>query len=157
NNWGDGMRNIFLIMVIAPAVAMAQLGARASSASLPVATQLPLSGRTAESGSSATEQTPIPGATTSVNTISTTVQVSGPYAGSAPSLETPFNGKLSFNDAIQRGLAFNLGPRGLATALRQARGQAKVARSSLLPNLSGTFSENYLTTDLATTGIQSVI
>ena len=150
-----GIRLVFLTMILAPEMALAQLGARAP-ASKSVATQLPLSGRSANSGSVATTQTPIPGATTSVNTINTTVQVSGPFAGSSPS-NTPFSGKLSFNEAIQRGLAVNLGATGQDTTVQQARGQAKVARSNLLPNLTGAFSEHYLTTDLATTGIQSAI
>jgi outer membrane protein TolC len=137
---------------------LAQLGARSSSSSTSVASQLPLSGKTAETGSVGTTQTPIPGATTSVNTINTTVAVSGPYAGSAPStLKKPFSGKLSFIEAIQRGLEYNLGATGLATAVRQARGQATVSRSNLLPNLTSAFSQHYLTTDIATTGIQGAI
>ena len=112
---------MFLITILAPEMALAQLGARAP-ASTSVATQLPLSGRSANSGSVATTQTPIPGATTSVNTINTTVQVSGPFAGSSPS-NTPFSGKLSFNEAIQRGLEFNLGATG------QAHGSAAGARA----------------------------
>jgi outer membrane protein TolC len=152
------MRNLLFIAVLAPVMAVGQVGSRPSSGSTSVASQLPLSGRTTETGSVATTQTPIPGATTSVNTINTTVQVSGPYAGSSPStLKTPFSGKLSFNEAVQRALEFNLGATGLSTALRQARGQSKVARSSLLPNLSGAFSEHYLTTDIATTGISGAI
>ena len=152
------MRNILFITILAPVMALAQLGSRSSSGSTSVASQLPLSGRTAETGSAAAAQTPIPGATTSVNTINTTVQVSGPYAGSSPSTtKRPFTGKLSFREAIQRALEFNLGSIGLTTAVRQARGQALVSRSNLLPNLSGAFSEHYLTTDIATTGIQGAI
>jgi outer membrane protein TolC len=152
------MRTILLITALAPGIALAQLGSRSSSGSTSVASQLPLSGRTAETGSATAAQTPIPGATTSVNAINTTVQVSGPYAGSSPStLKRPFNGKLSFREAIQRALEFNLGSIGLSTAVRQARGQAVVSRSNLLPNLSGAFSEHYLTTDIATTGIQGAI
>jgi outer membrane protein TolC len=149
---------IFLTMVLSPRIALAQLGAPASTGSTSVASQLPLSGRSASSGSVATSQTPIPGATTSVNTINTTVEVSGAYAGSSPStIKTPFNGQLSFSDAIQRALEFNLGATGQSTALEGSRGQAKVSRSNLLPNLSGAFSGHYLTTDLATTGIQGAI
>jgi len=152
------MRNILFITILAPVMALAQLGSRSSSGSTSVASQLPLSGRTAETGSAAAAQTPIPGATTSVNTINTTVQVSGPYAGSSPSTrKRPFTGRLSFREAIQRALEFNLGSIGLTTAVRQARGQALVSRSNLLPNLSGAFSEHYLTTDIATTGIQGAI
>jgi len=157
STWG-GVRLMFLITILAPEMALAQLGPRAPAASTSTAMQLPLSGRSASSGSVATTQTPIPGATTSVNTINTTIQVSGTYAGSSPSVPAmPFGGKLSFNDAIQRGLKFNLGATGQATAVLQARGQSKVSRSNLLPNLTGAFSEHYLTTDLATTGIQGAI
>jgi outer membrane protein TolC len=152
------MRNIFLITILTPAITLAQLGGRSGSGSTSVASQLPLSGRTAETGSAATAQTPIPGATTSVNTINNTVQVSGPYAGSSPSiLKKAFAGKLSLREAMERGLGYNLGTIGLTTALRQARGQATVSRSNLLPNLSGSFSEHYLTTDIATTGITGAI
>jgi outer membrane protein TolC len=147
-----------LVAVLAPATALAQMGGAAAEGSTSEATQLPLSGRTANSGSVETGQTPIPGATTSVNTINTTVQVTGPFGGSSSSiLNMPFSGTLSFSEAIQRGLEFNLGATGLATAVRQARGQSKVARSNLLPNLSGAFSEHYLTTDLDTIGIRSAL
>jgi outer membrane protein TolC len=149
---------MFLGTICAPEMALAQLGPRAPAASTSTATQLPLSGRSANSGSVATTQTPIPGATTSVNTINSTVQVSGAAAGSEPSVPSmPFTGKLSFKDAIRRAIEFNLGTTGQATAVLQARGQSKVARSQLLPNLTSAFSEHYLTTDLATTGIQGAI
>ena len=110
STWG-GVRLMFLITILAPEMALAQLGARAP-ASTSVATQLPLSGRSANTGSAATTQTPIPGATTSVNTINTTVQVSGPLCRQLAELITPFSGKLSFKEAIQRGLEFNLGTTG---------------------------------------------
>jgi Leucine-rich repeat (LRR) protein len=71
---------MFLGTICAPEMALAQLGPRAPAASTSTATQLPLSGRSANSGSVATTQTPIPGATTSVNTINSTVQVSGQRA-----------------------------------------------------------------------------
>ena len=48
----------------------------------------------------------------------------------------PFSGKLSLREAVARGVAFNLGTAGLAHAVRQAHGQERVARSTLLPNLS---------------------
>ena len=65
--------------------------------------QLPLSGRTGQSGSVNTTQTPVPGTTTSVNTLNTNVQAQGPYSGSARS-QKAFDGKLSLHDAIERGL-----------------------------------------------------
>ncbi len=90
--------------------------------------QLPLSGRGGQNGSVTPAQTAVPGVTTSVNTLNTTVQVQGPYAGSASSVaKSPFTGKLSLRDAVERGLAYNLGSGGLNNAVRQARGQARVA------------------------------
>ena len=66
----------------------------------------------------------------------------------------PFNGKLSLPDAIQRGLAYNLGQTGATKALRQSQGQNKVTRSALLPNLNGTINENVQTTDLRAQGFR---
>src|ERR1700731_2893717 len=102
------------------------------------ANPLPLSGRAAQSGSVVAVESPIAGTTTSVNTINPTVQVQGAYSGGARSTaKLPFSGKLSLREAIERGLDFNLGAVGLSNAARQAQGQSQVARSALLPNLSG--------------------
>ncbi len=116
-------------------------------------TQLPLSGRSGQSGSVNTVQTPVPGLTSSVNTLNSSVQVQGPYAGSAPSAK-PFSGKLSFREAIDRALEYNLGPTGLTEAIRQSRGQARVARASLLPNLNGALRENVQQTNLSALGVR---
>ncbi len=59
-------------------------GTPASSQSTPV-TPLPLSGRTSQNGSVVPVQTPVPGTTTSVDTLNPSVQVQGPYSGSANS------------------------------------------------------------------------
>ena len=76
-----------------------------------------------------TVQTPVPGLTSSVNTLNTSIQVQGPYAGSVAGTAKPFSGKLSLREAVARGLEYNLGAEGLTQAMRQARGQARVARS----------------------------
>ncbi len=103
---------------------------------------LPLSGRNQQGGSVSAIQTPVPGTTTSVNTINPSIQIRGPYAGRTPGEPTlPFTGSLSLREAIERGLAYNLGPVGLNELLRQARGQSRVRRSMLLPNISGTVTE----------------
>src|SRR6202045_4761411 len=101
------------------------------------AVQLPLSGRTAQSsGSVKTSEAPAPSTTATVNTLSPSVQVQGDYAGSTPgTAKMPFNGKLGLREAIQRGLAYNLGQSGATQALRPAQGQSKVALSTLLPNI----------------------
>ena len=136
-------------------LAFGQLGAPSAGPASSSAIQLPLSGRAGQSGSVATSQQPVPGATTSVNTINTTIQVQGPYAGSTNgAARAPFTGTLSLRDAVQRGLTYNLGAVGMAQAVRQAQGQERVARSALLPNLNGAFRENYLTEDLQAMGIR---
>jgi outer membrane protein TolC len=122
----------------------AQIGSGSTQPQSAQATQLPLSGRTGQSGAVAATEAPVPGTTTSVNTLNPTVQVSGPYAGSANSTgKMPFTGKVSLRDAVQRGLTYNLGSVGLAQAVQQAHGQSRSVRSALLPNING---------DLAVTG-----
>jgi outer membrane protein TolC len=149
------MYRILLVAALAPSMSMGQLIGSAPAGNTSAATQLPLSGRTGQSGSVVAAQTPLPGTTTSVNTLNTTVQVSGAYAGSSSSVaRMPFSGRLSLNEALERGLAYNLGAVGLATAVRQAKGQERVARSALLPNLNAALRENYLTEDLQALGIR---
>ena len=118
------------------------------------AAQLPLSGRPGQGGSVNTVETPVPGVTSSVNTLNTSVQVQGPYAGSVAGSAKPFNGKLSLRDAVARGLEYNLGTEGLTQAMRQARGQVRVARSSLLPNVNGYLREAVQQTNLAAEGLR---
>ena len=120
----------------------------------PEPAQLPLSGRGGQGGSVNTVQTPVPGVTSSVNTLNTTVQVQGPYAGSVAGTQKPFSGKLSLREAVARGLEYNLGTVGLTEAMRQARGQARVARSSLLPNLNGALRESVQQTNLVALGLR---
>lgn len=121
-----------------------------------IANQLPLSGQTAN-GSVTAAQSPVPGTTTSVNTINPTLQVSGPYAGSTSSTaKLPFSGKLSLREAVQRGLEYNLGAIGIAQAVRQSRGQQRVARSSLLPNLNGALRVVDEKLDLKAQGLGSI-
>ncbi|MGA2574857.1 MAG: TolC family protein [Bryobacteraceae bacterium] len=118
------------------------------------AAQLPLSGRGGQGGSVNTVETPVPGVTSSVNTLNTSVQVQGPYAGSVAGTAKPFSGKLSLRDAVSRGLEYNLGTEGLTQAMRQARGQARVARSSLLPNLNGYLRESVEQENLTALGLR---
>jgi outer membrane protein TolC len=117
------------------------------------ANQLPLSGRNAQNGSVADTQSPVPGTTTSVNTINPTVQVQGAYSGSAAG-KAPFPGKLSLREAVQRALQYNLGLKGVLHAVSQAHGESRVARSALLPNLSGSLSETVEQVDLQVFGLR---
>lgn len=135
--------------------ASAQIGSSGSTSQGATATQLPLSGKTGQSGSVNAVQAPVPGTTTSVNTLNPTVVVQGPFAGSKSSTTAlPFSGTLSLQEAIQRGLQYNLGPVGLAIAVRQAHGQSVVSRSALLPNLNGSLAETVEQLDLQASGLR---
>lgn len=118
------------------------------------ANQLSLSGRNGQSGSVSSTESPIPGTTTSVNTINPSVQVQGPYSGSASSARIPFSGRLSLREAVGRAIEYNLGAVGLAHAVRQARGQARTARSALLPNLNANLSETVEQLNLQAAGVR---
>ncbi len=151
--WMGGTAAIFCLGIF---VAAYQAFAQGASGGSPVqsASPLPLSGRSGQSGSVTTVESPIAGTTNSVNTINPTVQVQGAYAGSAVSTaKMPFSGKLSLREAVERGLNYNLGAVGLSHAARQAQGQSQVARSALLPNLSGYLTEVVQQTDLAAEGL----
>jgi outer membrane protein TolC len=130
----------------------AQVGPPARQTQPATANSLPLSGRTAQSGSVTATESPVPGTTNSVNTINPTVQVQGPYAGSIGG--KVFAGKLSLHEAVERALQYNLGSVGVSNAVRQSRGQSNVARSALLPNLNGTLSETVEQLNLAASGLR---
>jgi outer membrane protein TolC len=119
------------------------------------AAPLPLSGRAGQSGSVTAVESPIAGTTTSVDTINPSVQVQGPYTGSASSTaKISFSGKLSLREAIARGLNYNLGAVGQSNAVRQAEGQSQVARSALLPNVSGYLAETLQQISLGAEGLR---
>ena len=100
-------------------------------------------------------EAPIAGTTNSVTTINPSVQVQGPYTGSSSSTaKLPFTGKLSLRDAIERGLNYNLGAASLNRAVRQAQGQSEIARSALLPNVSGYLAESLQQANLAAEGLR---
>ena len=129
--------------------------AQSSSGAGPAALVLPASGRTNQGGSVAAAEQPVPGTTTSVNTLNPSVQISGPYSGSTRSTTAmPFSGKLSLREALERGLAYNLGAVGLAQTVRQTSAQVTVARSALLPNINGNLSETVVQNNLAAMGLR---
>jgi outer membrane protein TolC len=145
---------LILFLLLAP-TSFAQTPSSATQSPPAQAAQLPLSGRNPQGGSVTTTQTAIPGTTNSINTINPTVQVQGPFAGSTPGVaKVPFSGRLSLREAVDRALEFNLGAVGLTQAVRQARGQTKVARSALLPNLNASLSETVQQTNLQALGVR---
>ena len=128
--------------------------AQSSSGSGPTAVALPSSGRNSQGGSVGAAAQPVAGTTTSINTLNPSVQISGPYSGSTRStVAMPFSGKLSLQEALQRGLAHNLGAVGMAQSVRQTSAQVTVARSALLPNINGTLSETVTQSDLTAMGL----
>jgi outer membrane protein TolC len=148
-------RIALILFLLFPPTILAQTPSSAPQPQPAQATQLPLSGRNPQGGSVTTTQTAIPGTTNSINTINPAVQVQGPFTGSASSVTTrPFSGRLSLREAVDRALEYNLGAVGLTEAVRQARGQSKIARSALLPNLNANFSETVQQTNLQALGLR---
>ncbi|HEY6348774.1 MAG TPA: TolC family protein [Candidatus Angelobacter sp.] len=143
--------NCVWIVILLATCASAQLGSAGSSQSS-TAAQLPLSGRTGQSGSVAASEAPVPGTTTSVNTLNPSIQVQGPFSGSVSG--PPFSGKLSLQEAIQRGLRYNLGAVNLSQAAQQVHGQSLVARSALMPNVNGSLAETVEQLNLQANGLR---
>lgn len=146
---------LFAGALLCASAAQAQLGAPGGQSQSSQATQLPLSGRTGQNGSVAAAESPVPGTTASVNTINPTVQVTGTYAGSINgATRMPFSGKLSLHEAVQRGLEYNLGAVGMTQTVNQAHAMDRIAKSALLPNVSGYLSETVQQTDLTALGLR---
>jgi outer membrane protein TolC len=146
---------ITIAAILAANPACAQVGSTGGQTQGSQATQLPASGRTGQTGGVVAGESPVPGTTASVNTLNPTVQTQGPYAGSADSTaKMPFGGKLSLREAIQRGLAYNLGAVGMTQAVGQAHALSRIAKSALLPNVSGYASETVEQTDLKALGLR---
>ncbi len=145
----------FTLAIVAAGVASAQVGAPAGGGQNQGsrATQIPLSGRPGQAGSVGVTQIPVPGQTSSINTLNTTIQVGGNYSGSISSgPSTPGILSISLDESIRRGLQFNLGTVGFEQSIRQARGQRYVALSQLMPNISADLRETAAQTNLAATG-----
>jgi outer membrane protein TolC len=124
----------------------ATLDAQVPPESVPAGTrvvQIPLSGRAGQQGSA--------------TTMNGTVQVQGSFQGSVPSAQAagaPL--QLSLDEAVRRGLQYNLGAVGFQQLVRQAQGIERTQRANLLPQISGglTFTEQQ--TDLAALGFSSI-
>jgi outer membrane protein TolC len=145
----------FLLAALLGTPAFGQFGPSGGQATGTQANQVPLSGRAGQAGSVTAAQSPVAGTTNSVNTINPSIQTAGPYTGSELSTaKMPFSGKLSLREAVARGLEYNLGAVGLTLAVREARGQARVIRSALMPNISGSLSETVQQTDLRAAGLR---
>jgi len=154
---GPSIRLLLLLLGVpattfVPAVMLAQQGQSQS----PKAQQVQLSGLPQGNNSATLQQSASASTTSSVNTINTTVQVQGAYQGSLPG-PVPGDGPipLTFAEAIQRGLKYNLGALDSSASRKQARAQRLSALSQMLPNIYATISETGAKTDLQTQGLAS--
>ncbi len=144
--WRTGL----LILTASAIAAMPVIGlAQAGSPPQPRAQQIPLSGR--EQGSVSAQQRANPGG--GVSTIQSAVVVTGRYQGSATDSSVTPALALSGEQAIQRGLQFNLGASTATNSESVSRAQRLAALSALLPNLNGNLSETVQQTYLPSAGI----
>src|SRR5262249_31711493 len=88
-----------------------------------VAQPTPLSGRTTPGGSVTAVETPVAGVTGSVSTVNPVIQVQGAFGGSTRGAKAPLVGPLSLQEALRRGMEYNLGVLNLSAVITQARGQ----------------------------------
>jgi outer membrane protein TolC len=148
------LRSTALCFIISLSL-QAQTSSSTSSQKLSSAVQAPLSGRTNQTGSvSTTQSTTNTGGANSVNFINSSINLQAPYNGSIPageSLGEPLT--LNLEAALSMGLNNNLGAISQAQSVRQAEGQHRTARSSLLPNLSATISETVEQINLRALGV----
>jgi len=149
------MKSFGIVLALSILAAGGFAQAPATGSAPPSANILQASGRNNQGGSVGTTEQPVPGTTTSVNTLNPGVQISGPYSGSVRSTTAmPFSGKLSLDEALKRAIAYNLGAVGLTQTVRQNSAQVRTARSALLPNINGSLSETIEQTDLAAFGLR---
>src|SRR5689334_11495715 len=112
------MRKRFSLILISVATLLFTTRAAGQAAQLPERSrpdQLPLSGRTPSGSVTSGQATaPVTGSG-SVNTLNNSIQIQGPFQGSIPNgtlTKEPL--PLSLEEAIRRGLAYNLGIIGAA-------------------------------------------
>jgi hypothetical protein len=143
---------LFFLLPIASAQVPSSSGSSSSGAR---ATQLPLSGRQS-SDSVSVDQSANTGSGN--NTLNTRVSVSGNTAGSIPDPSaTTGPVTLTLEDAIRRGLAFNLGRVTADTSYRAAQAQLLDSRSHLLPQISASLGESAAKVDLAAEGFSASV
>jgi outer membrane protein TolC len=129
------------------------LGQQAPPSVPTVPLQLPISGST-PAGSVGTIQSTTAGG--DGNTLNGSVEVQGAFQGSVPTgVPTPEPLPLNLDEAVRRGLAFNLGVIGATELEHGARAVQREARARLLPDLTGTITAAAEQVSLATLGLQS--
>lgn len=129
-----------------------QEGGNAMPAS--TAAQLPLSSRPQVGVT--TQQASQPVGASSINVITSSLQIQAPYSGSVRDPTATDEIRLSLPEAIRRGLQFNLGEVNASFAVRQTRAQRGSDLSQLLPHMSTSVSETGAKQDLQTEGFGSI-
>lgn len=119
------------------------------------ATPLPLSGQAPTSGGvTVTQGTTSAGGGNTVNTIQSSVTVQMPYNGSTPEGKATTDVlPLTLDEALRRGLRYNLGALEQEASVQQAKGARGVAQSTLLPTLNIGVSEVFERENLRTLGV----
>lgn len=143
---------IFCGLIFCALPIMAQTGSQSSGARVQ---QVPLSGRQGANDVSI-QQSANSATGSSTNTVNTSLQVQGRYQGSVPDpRQYGPSLTLTFDDAIRRGLQYNLGTVSAGTSLRQVRAERLAALSQLLPNINASLSMTEQKTDLQALGLSS--
>ncbi len=94
----------------------------------------------------------------SVNTLNSTISVSGDYLGSVPGPKMGLGPlTLTIADAVRRGLQYNLGGVSAGIEVRRARAQRLAAVSQMLPNIYATLDETSAKVDLQTEGLSGAL
>jgi len=146
---------LVLSLVLTGGFVCRESAAQQGAPSTPKALQVPLA-QNAGSVNAQQSTAGSAGSTSSVNTINSTIQVSGNYQGSVPDPKAPQGSlTLTIAEAIGRGLQFNLGGITANVSVRQARAQRLAALSQMLPNIYGTLSEASAKVDLQTLGLSA--
>jgi outer membrane protein TolC len=93
-----------------------------------------------------------------VNTVTPSVQVQGAYPGSvANGNATTQPLSLALQDAVKRGLQYNLGAIGAGEAARQTRAQRLAAAAQMLPDIFGNVRESVQKINLAAEGFRITV
>lgn len=150
----NAMCTLFGVLLCAPQM-LSQAGSPPPSGAASRVQQVPRSGRQGANTVS-TQQSAAPAGASSTDTINTSIQVEGNYQGSIPDPHAigPTL-TLTLEDAIRRGLQYNLGVVSAGTSLRQVRAERLAALSQLLPNVSASLSMNEEKIDLQALGLSS--
>lgn len=118
-------------------------------------TPLSLSGVTTPGDAVSTTQQTSPSASSgSSNVINSTISVRAPFSGSVPNGPVAEQAlPLSLDEALRRGLQFNLGAVEQSAAVMQAHATRTIARSALLPSLNTGISEIFERENLRSIGV----